>query len=48
MFNLEGNKEGNSLSKWFSDAVLSQTQSQAPDRGAKVLSVEELERHACV
>ncbi|XP_046840348.1 uncharacterized protein LOC124434497 isoform X2 [Xenia sp. Carnegie-2017] len=39
-------KDKSSLSKWFSDAVLSQTPSQAPSRGAKVLSVEELERHS--
>lgn len=44
----EANKDGDGLSKWFSDAVLNQSQSQAPGRGAKVLSVEELERHTCV
>ncbi|XP_028400549.1 eukaryotic translation initiation factor 4E transporter-like isoform X2 [Dendronephthya gigantea] len=44
----DSNKDRDGLSKWFSDAVLSQSQSQTPGRGAKVLSVEELERHTCV
>lgn len=45
---VDSNKDRDGLSKWFSDAVLSQSQSQTPGRGAKVLSVEELERHTCV